>query len=63
MNYIFVLLGDKFDWEDMIIFIDENEAKLASIKYPNQRVEIFNKTYDGYKPTHCYYKNGNLIET
>lgn len=63
MNYIFVLLGDKFDWEDMIIYLDDDEAKTASIKNPNLRVEIFSKTKTGYKPTNCYYKNGNLIET
>jgi len=63
MNYIFVLLGDKFDWEDMVIFIDDDDAKTASIKNPDQRVEIFSKTKNGYKPTNCYYKNGNLIET
>jgi hypothetical protein len=63
MSYIFVLLGDKFDWEDMIIFTDDDEAKTESIKHPDCRVEIFSKTKTGYKPTYCHYKNGKLIET
>ena len=63
MNYIFVLLGDRFDWEDMVIYTDEDEAKTASIVNQNLRVEIFSKTKTGYKPTNCYYKNGKLIET
>jgi hypothetical protein len=58
MSYIFILLDDKYDWEDLKIFIDENEAKEVSIKYPNKRVEIFNKSENGYIPTYCYYKNG-----
>ena len=63
MNYIFVLLDDKFEWEDMVIFIDDDEARTESIRKPDHRVEIFSKTKTGYKPTGCYYKNGNLIET
>jgi len=63
MSYIFVLLDDKFNWEDMVIYMDDDEARTVSIKNPNARVEIFSKTKTGYKPTYCHYKNGNLIET
>jgi hypothetical protein len=63
MNYIYVLICDKLEWEDIVIYIDEYEAKIQSINNPNKRVEIFSKTENGYKPTYCYYKNGNLIET
>ena len=63
MNYIYVLVCDKFEWEDIVIYVDENEAKIQSINNPNKRVEIFSKTENGYKPTYCYYKKGNLIET
>lgn len=63
MNHIFILLGDKYEWEDMIIYIDEEEARIASIINPDLRVEIFSKTKKGgYKPAYAYYKNGNLIE-
>ena len=56
MNYIYVLVCDKFEWEDIVIYVDENEAKIQSINNPNKRVEIFSKTENGYKPTYCYYK-------
>ncbi len=57
------MVGDTFDWKDMTIFTDDDEARTASIRNPELRVEIFNKTKQGYKPTYCYYKNGNLVET
>ena len=63
MEYIYVLVNDKCEWEDLIIFLDEDEARTASIINLKSRVEIFSKTQNGYKPTYCYYKNGNLIET
>lgn len=63
MNYIYVLLGNNFSWDDMVIYTDDNEARTASIINPNLRVEIFSITKSGYKPTNCHYKNGNLIET
>lgn len=63
MNYIFVLVCDRLEWEDIVIYIDEVEAKIQSVNNPNSRVEIFSKTENGYKPTYCYYKNGKLIET
>ena len=63
MEYIYVLVSNKCEWEDLIIFLDEDEARTASIINLKSRVEIFSKTKNGYKPTYCYYKNGNLIET
>ena len=47
-------------WEDMIIFLTEEEAIQASF---NSRVEIFSKNTDlGYLPTYNYYKNGELYK-
>lgn len=64
MNYIFVLIDDKFEWEDLVMYTDDKEARDASILNPNLRVEIFSKTKKGsYKPTYAYYKNGDLIES
>lgn len=62
MDFVYVLLGDGSQWEDMIIILSKEEAISASIKYPNQRVELFSKTEtSGYKPTYNYYKNGEFI--
>jgi len=54
------------DLEDRIIFLTEDQAIQASIRNPNRRVEIFEKTFDfngnfnGYLATQNYYKNGVL---
>jgi hypothetical protein len=64
MKYIYVNIGRES--EDIIIYIKEDEAIEASIRNPNSRVEIFEKTFDmnghfnGYLSTHNYYKNGIL---
>jgi len=47
--------------------MNEDEAIKASIRKPNSRVEIYEKTFDldgnfnGYLATHNYYKNGVLF--
>lgn len=56
-----MLLSDTFEWDDITIFTEKAKAIEISIKYPNARVEIFNKTTNGYKPSHFYYKNGELL--
>ena len=58
---IYMLLPDGAEWEDIILFIDKEEAIAASIKYHKLRVEIFKKKNIGYHPTYNYYKNGILI--
>lgn len=64
MNFVYLLITTSGDWEDSIIFLTENDAINASIKYPNYRIEIFSKNNDfGYLPTYNYYKNGKLINT
>ena len=58
--YLFVLGSE---WEDVIVFLSKEEAIQESIKFPNNRVEIFSKTNTaGYRPTYNYYQNGELIE-
>jgi hypothetical protein len=63
MNYVYLLINGG-DWEDMIIFLTEDEAIQASIKYSKLRIEIFSKNTDiGYSPTYNYYENGKLYKT
>ena len=58
MEYVYLLIFAN-DWEEMIIFLTEEEAIKASISYPNTRVEIFGKNIElGYIPTYNYYKAG-----
>ena len=52
MEYVYMLLMDGAEWEDMIIFLDKEEAINASIKYPRRRIAIFIKTNNGYIPTY-----------
>ncbi len=59
MEYVYLLVHDDGEWEDLIIFLSEEEAIKNSIKHPHQRVEIFGVNSDGgYTPTYNYYKNG-----
>ena len=64
LYYIYVSIGS--DVENSVIYIKEDEAIQASIRNPNNRVEIFEKTFDfngnfnGYLATQNYYKNGEL---
>ena len=63
MEVIYILLSNKFDQEDLVVFVSEEDAINASINYPESRVEIFSKNQyiTGYTPTYNYYKNGILI--
>lgn len=64
MDYLYLLLSNEsFEWEDIIIYYDKEEAINASITYSkSKRVEIFIKSENKFIPTYCFYKNGNLIE-
>ena len=64
-EFIYMLLPDGAEWEDMILLLDKDEAIKASIKYYKWRVEIFKRKENdiGYTPTYNYYKNGELIIT
>ena len=61
MDYVYLMVDDE-EWEDMTIYLSEEEAIQASIKYPNFRIEIFSKNdlFNGYRPTYNYYKKGIL---
>jgi hypothetical protein len=65
MKHLYVNIGS--DPEDIIIiYITEDQAIQASLRKPNSKVEIFEKTFDfngnfnGYLATSNYYKNGIL---
>jgi hypothetical protein len=67
MKHLYVNIGN--DPEDIIIiYLKEDEAIQASIRNPNNRVEVFEKTFDfngdfnGYLATSNYYKNGILYD-
>ena len=62
MDFIYVLVVDKFDWEDIVIILLEEDAIKESIKRPKDRLEIFSKSERGYIPTYNYYKNGEYIK-
>jgi len=64
MELIYLLVIDGAEWEDIIIFLSEEDGINESLKYPKSRVEVFSKTTDksGYSPTYNYYKNGVYIQ-
>jgi hypothetical protein len=64
MTFVYVLICDQSEWEDLVVFLSREEALEESIRKPNHRVEIFSKTDNsGYTPTYNYYKNGHYIQS
>ena len=64
MNFIYLLVNDSFEWEDIIVFLSEEEGINESVKNPKSRVEVFSKTdKTGYSPTYNYYQNGVYVKT
>ena len=63
LEFIYILIGGN-EWEDIRVYLSKQDAIIASINHPNNRVEIFSKqNRSGYEPTYNYYKNGEFIET
>ena len=59
MDFVYLLLNDNCEWEDIIVLLSKEDAIEKSIKHPNIRVEIFSKNQNNeYIPTYNYYKNG-----
>lgn len=58
MEFIYLLVVNGAEWEDIIVFLSEKEAIEKSKTSHNARVEIFIKSANGYIPTYTYYKNG-----
>ena len=65
MEIIYVLVSDGCEWEDIVVFLTEENAVKMSNKYPNSRVEVFSKKDDtsGYTPTYNYYQNGQYFQS
>ena len=53
--YVWFNAGDP---EDIVIFLDKEEAISASLRYPNTEIHIFKKAKLGYQITYDYYQNG-----
>ena len=63
MDFIYLLVNDGAEWEDIIIFLSKEDGINESLKNPKSRVEVFSKTdKSGYSPTYNYYKNGVYIQ-
>ena len=62
MEFIYVLVNGG-EWEDIIIFLSEEDAIKESIANPTRRIEIFSKTdKPGYTPTYNFYENGKYFQ-
>lgn len=62
MVFIYLLLKGH-DWDDISIFMKEDDAIIASKNNPDFRVGIFNKDDNSvYISTNNYYKNGEYFE-
>ena len=59
MEFIYILIAGQ--WEDMVVFLSEEDAIKESINQPHHRVEIFSKNNNSYIPTYSFYKNGECI--
>ncbi len=60
-QYVYMLLPDGAEWEDMTIILDVEKAIELSKKHPKLRVERFIKSDSKYIPSYSYYKEGVLI--
>lgn len=67
MDYVYMFTPDGGEWEDICIYISEEDAIIASKKYPSMRIDIFEKsitdTHTRYIPTYAYYLNGEIIDS
>jgi len=63
MDTLYLVVGDDYEWEDMKMFDNKDDAIEYSKKYPKIRIEIFKKTEKGtfLTPTYVYYQNGTLV--
>jgi len=58
---LYVFTVDGAEWEDLVIYLSEEEAIAKSKKHPKVRLDIYKKTEDGYRPTYRYFLNGELV--
>ena len=63
MEFIYMLVFDDMSWEDITIILLKEDAIRISKENIHGRVEIFEKSPNGYRPTYNYYLNGAYIHT
>lgn len=65
MDFVYLLIPNRAEWEDIVVLLTEEDAINESMAFPGRRVEIFKKSLIGvgYVPTHNYYKRGEYIKT
>ncbi len=64
MDFVYILVNNGDEWEDMVVFVSKEEAIEASKQNTNARVEVFRKSEKGgYVPSYNYYKNGEYVQT
>lgn len=61
MDFVYVLVKDGGEWEDIVIYLTEKDAIEASLKRPSTRIELFKKKDNGYIPTYKYFINGIIV--
>jgi hypothetical protein len=54
--FIYILLGNNTEWEDLQIFLNKDDAIEELKKYKHSRIEIFKKNNDKYISTYNYIK-------
>lgn len=64
MDFVYVMVQNDSEWEDIVIYLTEKEALESSIMNPDTRIEIFAKrpNLNGYVPTYNYYEGGKLYK-
>ncbi len=63
MMKLYMLVRNQCEWEDMVLYDNEETAIAMSLRYTNARVEIFEKKEGtlSYVPTYSYFENGVLV--
>ncbi len=61
MDFVYLLVVDGAEWEDLVVYLSKEEAIARSLKYPKTRIEIFSRSENGgYVPTYNFYLNGTI---
>jgi len=64
MDFIYLLVNDGCEWEDIVVYLSKDVAIEKSKRHPSVRVEIFSRNNNNeYIPTYNYYKNGEYIQS
>ena len=62
MEFIYLLTVDGAEWEDIVVYLTEEEALVKSKQWSNTRIEIFTKSEKGgYRPSYRYLLNGEYV--